>query len=117
MSRPRPELVLVGVTVLWGSTFIVTKDVLRSAPPMLYLVMRFGVAALLMLALWGRRIRGRRLIVDGVVLGVLNSLGLVLQVIGQTFTTASKSAFITSLNTPLVPVVSLALYATRPSRP
>jgi drug/metabolite transporter (DMT)-like permease len=115
--RPRPELVLVGVTVLWGSTFIVTKDIVRASPPMLYLVLRFGIAAVLLLAVWGRLIRDRRVVVDGVVLGVLNSLGLVLQVIGQAFTTASKSAFITSLNTPLVPVVSFALYRTRPSRP
>lgn len=117
----RPELVLVGVTVLWGSTFIVTKDIVRDAPPMLYLVFRFGIAALAMLAIYWpqlrREARNRQLIVDGVVLGVLNSLGLVLQVIGQVFTTASKSAFITSLNTPLVPLVSFALYRTRPSRP
>jgi len=115
--RPRPELVLVGVTVLWGSTFIVTKDIVREAPPMLYLVFRFGIAAIVMLVLYGRRIRGRALVVDGVILGVLNSLGLLLQVLGQVFTTASKSAFITSLNTPLVPLVSLTLYRTRPSPP
>jgi drug/metabolite transporter (DMT)-like permease len=117
----RPELVLVGVTVLWGSTFIVTKDIVRDAPPMLYLVFRFGIAAAAMLAIYWpeikREAKNRQLIVDGVVLGVLNSLGLVLQVIGQVFTTASKSAFITSLNTPLVPLVSFGLYATRPSRP
>jgi drug/metabolite transporter (DMT)-like permease len=115
--RPRPELVLVGVTVLWGSTFIVTKDIVRASPPMLYLVIRFGVAALLLLALYGRRLRDRRLIVDGIVLGVMSSLGLVLQVIGQAYTTASKSAFITSLNTPLTPLVAYLLYRTRPSRP
>jgi drug/metabolite transporter (DMT)-like permease len=113
----RPEGILLGVTVLWGSTFIVTKDIVRDAPPMLYLVLRFGIAALVMLALYARRIRDRQLIIDGVILGVLNSLGLVLQVLGQVYTTASKSAFITSLNTPLVPLVALFLYRTRPSRP
>ncbi len=117
----RPELVLVGVTVLWGSTFIVTKDIVRDAPPMLYLVFRFGIAALVIGAIYWpllrRNARNRQLLVDGFVLGLLNSLGLVLQVIGQVFTTASKSAFITSLNTPLVPLVALALYGTRPSRP
>src|SRR5437588_10186657 len=109
----RPELVLVGVTVLWGSTFIITKDIVREAPPMLYLVFRFGIAALVMLAIYGRQIKkelgNRQLLVDGFVLGLLNSLGLVLQVLGQVFTTASKSAFITSLNTPLVPLVSYGL--------
>lgn len=113
----RPELVLVGVTVLWGSTFIVTKDIVRDAPPMLYLVLRFGIAAVLLLIVWRRGLRNRRLILDGALLGLLNSLGLVLQVIGQVYTTASKSAFITSLNTPLVPLVSFALYRSRPSPP
>ena len=48
------------MTVLWGSTFIVTKDIVRDAPPMLYLVFRFGVAALVMLALYARRSRAPR---------------------------------------------------------
>lgn len=116
--KPRPELVLVGVTILWGSTFIVTKDIVREAPPMLYLVVRFGIAALLFVPLYVRQIltmRDRRLLVDGAILGVMNSLGMILQVIGQAHTTASKSAFITSLNTPLVPLVALAMYRTRPS--
>ena len=117
----RPELVLVGVTILWGSTFIITKDIVRQAPPMLYLVFRFGIAALVMIAIYWRQIarelRNRQLLVDGFVLGLLNSLGLVLQVIGQAFTTASKSAFITSLNTPLVPVVSFGLHRLRPGKP
>ncbi|MGZ3405143.1 MAG: DMT family transporter, partial [Polyangia bacterium] len=115
--RLRPELILVGVTVLWGSTFIVTKDIVRDAPPMLYLVFRFGLAAVLMLALYGKGARKKQLLVDGVLLGVLNSLGLILQVYGQVYTTASKSAFITSLNTPLVPLVAFTLYRTRPSTP
>jgi drug/metabolite transporter (DMT)-like permease len=40
-----------------------------------------------------------------------------LQVFGQVYTTASKSAFITSLNTPLVPVVGYLFYRARPTRP
>jgi drug/metabolite transporter (DMT)-like permease len=114
----KPEPVLVGVTLLWGSTFIITKDIVRDAPPLTYLVFRFGLAALLLSAIYWRHEgwRDRRLIVDGALLGLLNSLGLILQVFGQVYTTASKSAFITSLNTPLVPIVALLLYRTRPSR-
>jgi drug/metabolite transporter (DMT)-like permease len=114
---PRPDLVLVGVTLLWGSTFIVTKDIVHGAPPMAYLMLRYCLAAAVIVPLYGRSmLRDRRALVDGAVLGVLNSLGLVFQVIGQVYTSASKSAFITSLNTPLVPVVALAVYGTRPNR-
>jgi drug/metabolite transporter (DMT)-like permease len=119
LSRgPRPELILVAVTVLWGSTFIVTKDVVRGMAPLPYLVLRFGVAALVLGALLHRRLPPTRsAFVDGAVLGFMNSAGLLLQVFGQVYTTASHSSFITSLNTPLTPLVGLALYRARPSRP
>ncbi len=114
-----PDFVLMGVTVLWGSTFVVTKSVVRSTAPLDYLLLRFGVAAVLLLPfalLRPVRARGRRsLLVDGLVLGLLNSAGLVLQVFGQAYTTASKSSFITSLNTPLTPLVGLLLYRTIPA--
>jgi drug/metabolite transporter (DMT)-like permease len=116
--RRHPELVLVFVTLLWGSTFIVTKDIVRDAPPLGYLVARYLLAALLMLPLYGRAaLRDRRLLRDGAVIALLNSFGLIFQVVGQVYTTASKSAFITSLNTPLVPLVALLVYGARPSRP
>jgi drug/metabolite transporter (DMT)-like permease len=118
---PRPEAVLVGVTVLWGSTFIVAKDVVRSAPPLAYLTVRFGVAAALLALLYRRQalrlLLARGALVDGAVLGLLHALGLALQTVGSLYTTASKTAFITALNTPLVPVVAFLLYRSRPSPP
>jgi drug/metabolite transporter (DMT)-like permease len=116
--KPKPELVLVGVTVLWASTFVVTKDFLREQPPLEFSLLRFTLGALILSALYWKRIPwSRRAIVDGVVLGILNTSGLILQLVGQAYTTASKSAFVTSLNTPLTPLVGLLLYGTRPSRP
>jgi drug/metabolite transporter (DMT)-like permease len=115
----RPELVLVGVTVLWASTFVITKGILREMAPLPFLCVRFAIGATLLLLIYRRRLRRltRATLRDGVVLGLLNSTGLLLQVFGQAYTTASKSAFVTSLNTPLVPVVGLVLYGTRPTRP
>jgi drug/metabolite transporter (DMT)-like permease len=120
--RQKPELILVGVTVLWASTFVITKDVVREMAPLPFLTARFGIAALVMIVIYARRFAGpakevRAAIRDGIVLGLLNSTGLVMQVFGQAYTTASKSAFITSLNTPLTPVIALVLYRTKPTRP
>jgi drug/metabolite transporter (DMT)-like permease len=115
-ARPRPELVLVGVTLLWGSTFIVTKSVVREAAPLPYLMLRFGLAAAALAIVYRRLLpAARRALVDGAVLGALNTVGLLFQVLGQVYTTASKSSFITSLNTPLTPVVGYLVYRTRPS--
>ncbi len=114
----KPELILVGVTILWGSTFAVTKSIVGETPPLVYLTFRFGVAAALMSAVYFKKMpRSRRAISDGVILGLLNSAGLTLQVFGQVYTSASKSAFITSLNTPLVPLVGYLFYKGRPTRP
>jgi drug/metabolite transporter (DMT)-like permease len=76
------------------------------------------VGAALLCAFYFKKMpRTRRAIVDGTVLGLLNSSGLILQVFGQYYTSASKSAFITSLNTPLVPLVGFLFYQGKPTRP
>jgi drug/metabolite transporter (DMT)-like permease len=114
----RPELALVAVTVLWGSTFVVTKGLVgaHALPPLGYLGLRFGAAALILLALFPRSLRpSRRLVADGGLLGLGQALGLLLQVFGQCYTTASKTAFLTALATALTPLVALA-YGERPSR-
>ena len=112
----KPEALLVGVAVLWASTFVVTKDLLLEVAPLPFLTVRFAIAAAILVAWKWRALRDRRLLVDGIVLGVLNSTGLLLQVFGQAYTTVAKSSFITSLNTPLTPLFALALYRTRASR-
>ncbi len=112
----RPDAVLVGMAFLWATTFIITKDIVFGAPPLAFLSIRFGAAALLMAILCFRRLADSpRTVRAGLVLGALNTGGLVLQVFGQAYTSASKSAFITSLNTPLTPLMALLLYRTRPT--
>ena len=111
----RPEIALVAVTVVWGSTFIITKGVLREAPPMLYLALRFCIAAAVLFALFPRATRApRALLVSGALLGGLQALGVAVQVFAQAYTTASKAAFVTALSTALTPLLSLALYRDRP---
>ena len=122
MKKPSAKLVLLLVTCGWGSTFIVTKALLRDAPPFLYLAIRFSIAtlALLPVVLWRGlgvpRGNWRPFLRDSVVLGLLNAVGLVLQVFGQVYTSPAKSAFITSLNTPLTALFGLIVYRELPTR-
>jgi drug/metabolite transporter (DMT)-like permease len=116
--RRRPEVLLIAVTVLWGSTFAVTKDVVRAAPPLPYLSLRFTFAALILFGLHPRALRpSRGLWHDGLVLGAFQALGLLFQVLGQVYTTASKAAFVTALATTLTPLVAFLRDGHRPSRP
>lgn len=114
-----PAVVLFVVTVIWGSSFVVSKHVVRELPPVPYLALRYVLASVVMLLVVLRRpeSRGdRRLTRDGIAIGVMNAVALSFQLVGQLWTTAAKSAFITSLYMPLVPIIGRLFYETRPTR-
>jgi len=79
------DAVLILTTGIWGSTFVIAKDVLEQWPPMAYLTVRFGLAPLVLCALFPRQVfvSGLRQWRAGATLGVLMGAGLALQTIGQ----------------------------------
>src|ERR1044072_5938931 len=105
-------------TLIWGSTFAISRDVLDYWPPLSYLALRLPLAALLFAALFPRPLSGARLDARraGAALGLLMGFGFIGQTVGLLWTTPAKSAFITGLTTPLVPVVVYALWRPRPRR-
>src|ERR1044071_6243734 len=111
------DAVLVLTTIIWGSTFTFSKDILERWPPFGYLVLRMAVATLLLGVIFRRqlaRARGAEWRA-GATLGVLLGLGLSGQTAGLFYTTASKSAFVTGLTTPLVPFAAYLLFRARPN--
>lgn len=114
----RPELALLGVTLLWGASFTVIKGALDVVPPHLLVALRFGSAALI-LTLWSPRTVLRPApgaVRASLLLGVLLWGGYAFQTWGLTFTTPSRSAFITSTAVLLVPVVAFVALRVRPTR-
>ncbi|HEV2800935.1 MAG TPA: DMT family transporter [Pyrinomonadaceae bacterium] len=107
---------LMLTTLIWGSTFFMAKDILGVWPPMAYMFVRFGGAAVLLAALFPRRLAAARWPEwrAGITLGLLMGVGFGLQAAGQVYTTASKSAFVTGLTTPLVPFVAYLILRARP---
>ena len=103
--------VLIVITVLWGSTFVVVKDALETIPVPLLLALRFSVAA----ACFAFVRWDPRALRPALVLGLLAFVGFATQTIGLSITTASKAAFITGLSVVLTPMV--ASVATRTSVP
>jgi drug/metabolite transporter (DMT)-like permease len=105
-------------TVIWGSTFSVSRGVLDHWPPLTYLAVRMPLAALVFAALFPRHVfkATRAAWRAGGALGALIGVGFVLQTTGLLYTTPAKSAFITGITTPLVPVVAYAVWRARPSR-
>jgi drug/metabolite transporter (DMT)-like permease len=111
------DVVLVLVTLVWGSTFVMAKDVLERWPPIAYITFRFTVAAFCLALLFAKELRRARL--DewkaGATLGLLVGTGFAIQAVGQVYTTPSKSAFVTGLTTPLVPFIAFAVLRVRPN--
>ena len=112
MTHGRAVAGLVLVTLVWGATFTVVKGALADASPLVLVAVRFGLASLVLLPL----VRGitRIELVGGLVLGLLFWGGIALQTTGLAETTPSRSAFITSLTAPLVPIVGWAVHQERP---
>lgn len=102
MPFPLGVAVLVGVTLIWGTTFVIVKETLTVVPVPLLLALRFTLAAV---AFAGVPIR-RQALRPALVLGLLAFAGFATQTIGLSLTTASKAAFVTGLSVVLTPMVA-----------
>jgi drug/metabolite transporter (DMT)-like permease len=116
--RGKAELALVGVTVLWGTTFVVVKNALADVSPLTFIALRFTLAAVVLALIYGKTLRGnglgRRDLRAGALAGSLLFGAYTLQTVGLGLTTPSKSAFLTSLSIPMVPLASSLVYKIRP---
>jgi drug/metabolite transporter (DMT)-like permease len=109
--RTRAELYLLSLTIVWGSTFVLTKFVLENASPFVYISIRFTAASVIFAALFFHRLYtiSKDAIVKGTILGILLFIGFVLQTVGMKYTSASKSAFITGLMVVFTPLFQLVI--------
>jgi drug/metabolite transporter (DMT)-like permease len=105
--RYRYTLILLLVTVVWGMTFPVLKVATAQLSGVEITALRFLIAA----ACMGPFVRGIPLQTwrDGLILGVLALTSMVAQAYGLQFISANRSAFLTSLNVLMVPLIGLAL--------
>jgi drug/metabolite transporter (DMT)-like permease len=110
------DLVLVAVTAIWGSTFIVNRLALDTAPPLLFVLARFALAAAVLYLVARGRPTTPNLARDSATVGLLLAAGIGFQVVGQLFTTASKAAFVTGLSVPLTPVAGYLMTRKKPSK-
>ncbi len=104
----RAQGALLGVTVAWGSTFVLVQRVVRDVPVLDFLGLRFGIAALIMFVLRPRAVTqlSRQEQVRGLILGLILTAGYVLQTTGLERTSATVSAFVTGLFVVFTPIVA-----------
>ena len=114
----RYRMLLVTATIIWGSSFVIVKDVTNVVTPAWLIAVRFLVAALILGALvWHKRalLFQREYIFAGILLGLAEFMGYYLQTVGITDTTPGKNAFLTGVYCVIVPFIAWALMKRKPS--
>jgi drug/metabolite transporter (DMT)-like permease len=103
-----PDLSLLLLTLLWGSTFTLVKVAMEIASPGVFLVLRFSLAAAVLglVALWRRDRTGPGFWRHGLLLGLLMLTGFALQTTGLRLTTPARSGFFTGLSVLFVPFIT-----------
>lgn len=102
----KAELALIGVTMLWGGTFLIVHQAMLHSGPLFFVGLRFATAALVTALAAGRALKGvtREEWIAGVAIGVPIFLGYSLQSWGLQTIPSTTSAFITACYVPLVPL-------------
>ena len=110
----RGILLLLMTTLVWGTSFPLNKYVVNYLSPAVILTVRFTISAIA-LAPWLRKLNPR-LLRDGGLLGSLYCAECTLALIALETTSASRAAFIISLNAILVPLSGALLGRNMPLR-
>ncbi|MBE3519036.1 MAG: DMT family transporter [Firmicutes bacterium] len=126
------DLLLLAVTLIWGSTFVIVKGAIAETPPFTFLFLRFFIASAFLFT-WvvvSRRSRLRRVVrsslirdeeairqarttARALVTGLVLFFAYATQTIGLLTVDAAKAAFITGFSVVLVPLFTPLVFGTR----
>ena len=98
-------------TVLWGTSFIITKTITKELPIFVYLTLRYSIAIIGIIPIL-YRFKGfnKKILYGGIITGIIYFISIVFQTYGLQTTTAGKAGFITGLGTVLVPFMTWFAY-------
>ncbi len=100
-------ILLVLTTILWGSSFILTKYMTENVPIFLFLGIRFLIALFGFIPFFPHlKNINKKIILMGFITGMLYFFGIAFQTFGLQTTTAGKAGFITGLSTVIVPFIT-----------
>lgn len=115
VSTGRATALLLAVTMVWGSTFVLNQEVLKVLSASDLQTVRFGIATAVMVALRPHWLiqAPREHFVHGFWLGLALSAGYLVQLLGLQRTSATASGFITGMFVVLVPLISGLVFRQR----
>jgi drug/metabolite transporter (DMT)-like permease len=101
------NILLILTTLLWGTTFIITKNLTQELPIFLYLGIRFSIAIIGFIPYFIHIKKiNKKIILYGALTGLIFCFAIIFQTFGLQTTTAGKAGFITGLSTIMVPFLT-----------
>lgn len=111
------DLGLMGICVIWGTSFAIVKTVVGEINPAAFIAVRFVIAALIIGLMSIKRFRNMstELWLAGFLAAVPLMAGFLVQTAGVKLTTASKAGFITGMHVIFTPFLSWIVLKRRPT--
>jgi len=116
-KQHKADTVLFFVTMSWGISFILTKLLVEEIGVFNFLSQRFLLAAIIAALFFKKQFREMtpKIFITGLLIGFILFGGYALQTMGLVYTSISNSAFITGFAVVLVPIISTALFNSKPT--
>ena len=116
MKKYLGEGALLLNTLIWGGTFALVKNALTDISPLLFLGIRFFIAAMLLFPFVHLTLKkmDKKTFIAGSILGIFYFLGFATQTVGLNFTSATKSGFITGTFVVIIPILQTIIERRKP---
>ncbi|HYX48156.1 MAG TPA: DMT family transporter [Ktedonobacteraceae bacterium] len=113
----RANVLLIVVTMIWGSSFLIVQDTLTLVGPFTFLAIRFGFAALVLAFLFRKRLIHLTYteILTGSITGLFLFASYAFQTVSLKYTTSSQTGFISGMYVPLVAILAIPLLKQKPT--
>ncbi len=110
-NRLLPILAILTATILWGSSFVVTKSTIDDFPPFFLIGIRFLISSVLLSLVFIKKFRNfnKKYISSGFIIGFCLFAAYMFQTFGVMTVTPGENAFLTAVYCVLVPFFSWAV--------
>lgn len=117
LNQLAPVLLIIAAFI-WGSSIVVTKDILVSIPTFWVLTIRFGGATILLSIILHKKLKllDKDYFNRGGLMGFFLFLSYSCQILGLNYTTPSKNAFLIVIYCIIVPILYWIVDKKRPDR-
>ncbi len=111
MTQTENNIVLCSITLCWASSSVFIKGLPASLSPFAYLTLTSGIASVLLLAVFFRRLAQirRKTLLSSLLLSAFMAGNLLAEKAGLSFLSASAASFLGSLTILIVPLILLFL--------